>query len=303
MKISTVIPTHKRPELLKRAIDSVLNQTLPADEIVVVDDASCNVTRKLVEGYQLSSLLYVQNVDGQGASSSRNLGVAKASGDYIAFLDDDDIFFPTKLKKVSDFIISNSVDLVYHPAKIDMVNENVFYYTKPKYFEEQAILKKEMAISNIVGGTPMVVVKKESFDSAGGFDEGLQALEDYELWLRMAINNCTFKKLDCPLTNYFYKTKVESVSKNIDVNLHALKQIESKHHAIYSLLEPSEVKRHVLWCDRMLVHKLLLNGQVFNAFRAQLSVIKNNLNLKELVLLCSICLGAKFVFKMKARFG
>lgn len=301
--ISVVIPTHKRPDLLKRAIESVLSQTQSAVEIIVVDDASCSETRSLVEGFEVPNLFYVQNNDGKGASSSRNLGVDRASGDYIAFLDDDDLFGLEKIKIVSECISNQSFDVLYHSAKINMVNEGVFYYSKPKFFEDASLFLKELAVSNIVGGTPMVVVRRDAFITSGRFDETLDALEDYEMWLRMASNGCLFKKLDDPLTECNYVTQKNSVSKNIKSNIEALEKIRRKHQKLYNSLDHVAINRHYLWQQRMVVHKLLLNGKTLKSLSAQFGVFKKSLKFKDLIILFSLLLGSKFIFKMKARFG
>ncbi|GAB6034739.1 lipooligosaccharide biosynthesis N-acetyl-glucosamine transferase LsgE [Galenea microaerophila] len=288
---------------MKRAIDSVLNQTLAAKEIIIVDDASCAETRNLVESFELSNLHYIENIDGNGASSSRNLGVDKASADYVAFLDDDDLFDSEKIKTVSKYISHHSYDVLYHPAKINMVNEGVFYYSKPKFFEDASLFLKELAVSNIVGGTPMVVVRRNAFIKSGRFDETLDALEDYELWLRMASNGYQFKKLDYPLTECNYITKKNSLSKNIYSNLEALEKIRKKHQKLYNSLDQKAINRHYLWQQRMVVHKLLLNGKILKSFSVQFGVFKKSHNFKDLIILFSLLLGSKFIFMMKARFG
>src|SRR5690625_3018032 len=97
--ISVIIPTHNRVGLLKRAIESVLNQTRKPEEVIVVDDLNDVATKELCEQYFSSGVIYIPNIKGRGASSSRNLGASKAKSEFVAFLDDDDIWLPEKLGK------------------------------------------------------------------------------------------------------------------------------------------------------------------------------------------------------------
>src|SRR5690625_6892815 len=90
--ISVIIPTHNRVGLLKRAIESVLNQTRKPEEVIVVDDLNDVATKELCEQYFSSGVIYIPNIKGRGASSSRNLGASKAKSEFVAFLDDDDIW-------------------------------------------------------------------------------------------------------------------------------------------------------------------------------------------------------------------
>src|SRR5690554_3940515 len=180
--IAVVIPTHNRPELLRRAIQSVLDQTVLPDEIIVVDDLNDSRIKNLCEIFDSKVIRYIPNLDGQGASSSRNLGVMNALSEYIAFLDDDDEFKAEKVERLRDVISKNpEADLVYHSAHIHMVNESVSYFTSPKEFKEADNVLYQMLIKNEIGGTPMVTVKRESFISCGMFDENLPALEDYDV--------------------------------------------------------------------------------------------------------------------------
>ena len=95
-RISVIIPNHNRAHTIARALDSVLGQSLAADEIIVVDDGSTDNSRKFIgENYPQIKLLEQQH---SGVSSARNSGVRAANGDWLAFLDSDDEWLPEKLK-------------------------------------------------------------------------------------------------------------------------------------------------------------------------------------------------------------
>src|SRR5258705_10332336 len=98
-KVSVIIPTYNRAECLRSAITNVLNQTFQDFEIVVVDDSSQDHTREVVNSLDDKRIKYIRHERNKGVAAARNTGVSNAKGDYIAFLDDDDEWFPEKLKK------------------------------------------------------------------------------------------------------------------------------------------------------------------------------------------------------------
>lgn len=302
--ISVIIPTHNRPQLLKRAIQSVADQTIAPFEIIVVDDADCKTTQDLMRSLKAENIHYIKNRYGKGPASSRNLGVSYAKGDFIAFLDDDDEFKEDKLEIVLTFIRQNpQIDVIYHPAHIQMANERLTYFTKPSSALHPQELFGQLLRKNTVGGTPMVIVKRSSFEEIGGFDESLDALEDYELWLRFAKKRCNFLYIDRPLTNCYYYTRKNSVSKNTNANNRALEIIKDKYSEDFSKLAPKDLKEFKAWQASMAVHKALLNGQVGEAIKTQFSLFLFKPSFTNFILLTVIPLGPKVVFKLKARFG
>ena len=113
--VSVVIPTHNRSALLKRAVESVLQQTFAALECIVVDDASVDNTAQVVQGFADERVVYVRHENNRHASAARNTGITHARGSLVAFLDDDDEWLPTKLAKQVRLIQSlpGQVGLVY----------------------------------------------------------------------------------------------------------------------------------------------------------------------------------------------
>lgn len=96
-KVSVIIPTYNRARYLHRAIQSVLDQRFPDLEIIVVDDASTDDTAQVIEGFRDPRIRYFRHNTNRREAASRNTGVQNAVGDYIAFLDDDDVWLPDKL--------------------------------------------------------------------------------------------------------------------------------------------------------------------------------------------------------------
>ncbi|MDY0276307.1 MAG: glycosyltransferase family A protein [Desulfomicrobium sp.] len=302
--ISVIIPTHNRPELLKRALQSVLKQTLTPYEVIVVDDVGCTKTKTIVESMNSHLVMYVHNIAGIGAASSRNLGIEYSSGDYVAFLDDDDEFKTNKIEVLTREIKSNpDFDVFYHPAHINMVNEGISYYSKPYIFKENDDIFRALLTQNFIGGTPMVVVRKQSLIDAKLFDEQLPALEDYDLWLKLAKNKCYFKYINSALTNYYYTTKTKSISKDLKKHTQALNKIENKYYNERFNLSKKEKKIYNEWRYRMNIHKALLNGQYFTALKYQLRLCLYSPTIKNIFSLLVVMLGPKLVFKLKSKIG
>jgi glycosyltransferase involved in cell wall biosynthesis len=101
-RVSVVVPTFNRAELIQETIESVLRQTTPAHEIIVVDDGSTDSTCAVVRAY--GDRVVLLSDDHRSAAAARNRGLARATGDWIAFLDSDDIWTPTKLEKQLEYL-------------------------------------------------------------------------------------------------------------------------------------------------------------------------------------------------------
>lgn len=300
--ISVVIASHNRIDSLRLALESVYQQTELPNEIVVVDDAS---TIKVPQDifincpHQIQTQL-IRNETSLKASGARNVGIKNATSDYVSFLDDDDQFMPTKIEEISDLIKKENLpDVIYHAAKITLVNERISYFTKPGSYSSKTFFN-EMLISNKVGGTSMVIGKKSALLSVGLFDQSLPAIEDYELWLRLAKNNYRFVALDKVLTKYFYKTKALSVSKDFDANYLAREMIITKYADDFSkltFLEKLKMK------DAYRVQELqrhLLNYNYFKSIAAAIKMFLFYPSVKNSIRIAIVFLGSRFSFKVRS---
>lgn len=305
-KITVVIPTHNRNSDLKKAVDSILAQTKLPNELVVIDDGSTPPVTNDIFSHASDEITcrLIRNEVPKGANHARNLGVKSAQGSFIAFLDDDDEFKEDKIEMLVDAIDKNTdADVFYHPAEIHMVKEGIVYISKPKNFKPDEDIFRTLLISNRIGGTPMVTVRKAALIDIGIFDEQMPALQDYELWLRLAKAGYKFKLIDRPLTKYHYVTSRSSISKSIAVSLKAIDLIEQKYSLEYSNLSDLEKKQYAEWKNKKLIHKSLLNGQAFKAFQLQVAQFFSSPSLKHLLAVFAIMLGPKFVYKIKAVAG
>jgi GT2 family glycosyltransferase len=186
--VSVIIPTHNRVRLLKASLESVLRQTHTSIEVIVVDDAGTEDVQALLTQYD-GNIRYIRNEKNLGLAGTRNQGIAAASGDYIAFLDDDDLLEPTKIEKQVAILESNpEVDVVYCGYYYLFEDEKPIYpnVTLP----EGEILKDLLLGCPILAHAPLI--RPSCFERWGVFDATLRVCEDWELWQRFALHGCRF---------------------------------------------------------------------------------------------------------------
>jgi glycosyltransferase involved in cell wall biosynthesis len=178
--VSVIIPTYNRPDYLKKAIQTVLNQTYDNLEIIIVDDASTTDTMNVINSFNDERIIYIRNDKQSGAPVSRNNGIKKANGTCIAFLDDDDEWEPTKLEKQLKEFDDDNVGLVvcYSLDK----RFGMTRISKPKRKVSFADLLKSFNLSS----TSSYVARKIAVEKAGYFDVTLPSAQEYDLAIRLS---------------------------------------------------------------------------------------------------------------------
>tara|TARA_Y100000588_G_C14278114_1_gene935473 strand:- start:808 stop:1692 length:885 start_codon:yes stop_codon:yes gene_type:complete len=184
MKVSVVITTKDRLEFLSRAVDSVLDNSIPPDEIVIVNDGGSYIKKELFPTDVKTNIYVFNNKDSIGGNAARNLGVAKSSGDVIFFLDDDDALKNNSIETRLKCFENDAIGLVY-TGKVFVKSSNLDKeYRKSLPVEHGDMHKTLLRNGNLIGSTSCVAMRRIIFDSAGKFDEDLRALQDYDLWIR-----------------------------------------------------------------------------------------------------------------------
>lgn len=177
--VSVIIPTFNRAHVLKRAIDSVYNQTYKNIELIIVNDGSTDDTLQLLEQYEAK----VFTTKNQGVSAARNLGIKIATGQWIAFLDSDDQWLLDKIEKQINYSLINPHINIIHGDEIWIRNGK---RVNPKNKHKKGGGDQFFACVKLCAISPSVVIlKKEIFDDIGLFDENYPCCEDYDLWLRI----------------------------------------------------------------------------------------------------------------------
>ena len=200
--VSVIIPTCDRAEPLRVAISSVLAQTFQDFEIVVVDDAASDTTREVVDSFTERRMQYIRHPARRGASAARNTGIRASRADCIAFLDDDDEWFATKLQNQMELFRRSAptVGLVYTGYLV--VGRGSGRILSRQVPSKRGELADAMLASNPVGGTSCVAVKRKYLEMVGSFDERLPSFQDYDLWIRLS-RVCQFEYTAEPLLAYY----------------------------------------------------------------------------------------------------
>jgi len=182
MTISVVIPVYNRTTSLKDAVESVFLQKHPDTEIIVVDDGSGESVKKSLRPY-MARIKYIRMENNRGVSSARNLGIDSARGDYIAFLDSDDLWLPGKLEEQTKLM---------EKEKTKVCHTDEFWYKKDRFVNQGARHEKYSGwifplILDICRMSPSsIIMHKTVLEKTGKFDESLPVCEDYDFWLRIA---------------------------------------------------------------------------------------------------------------------
>ena len=185
-KVSAVIATYNRADLLPRAVRSVLSQTYQDHELIIVDDCSTDKTREVVSAWTDSRILYVRHQENRHQSGAINTGIEHARGEYMAFLDDDDEWVPTKLEKQVGVFESSGpgVGLVY--GWVDEVDDSTGR-TRTKYRGTMSgDLSEDLLGLKIPGPTTTLMVRTQIARDAHGFDESLTAYNDLDFLIRVS---------------------------------------------------------------------------------------------------------------------
>jgi len=183
MKISVIIPTYNRANFLLKTIQSVLDQSILPYEIIVVDDGSTDETQAIIKDSPFYDKLIYLRQENKGVSSARNRGIDIAKGEWICFLDSDDIWYPSKLEKQIEFHKNNPNILFSHTNEEWIFNGKII--KQKKHQQKQSGFCFEQNIHNTLIGASTVMIHKTIFDKVGLFDESLKVCEDYDLWLRI----------------------------------------------------------------------------------------------------------------------
>ncbi len=226
--VSVIIPTYNRPDLVKKAIQSVLNQTYHDFEIIVVDDGIKKRAEEAVKSFSNQQIRYIKHPQNRGGAAARNTGIRASGGRFIAFLDDDDEWLPEKLEiQMKEFANTPAEVGFCFTAVTQKRDEGNFSSQVPSgiidYYERSLQTFKGILTSSLI-------VKKKAFDNVGLFDENFPSHQEAELMIRLSRE---YKGLGInkPLVVMTVFSKHQSVGKNLDNRIAGREQILEKHFA------------------------------------------------------------------------
>jgi len=195
-RISVVLTTYNRKYELRRALESVLEQSIKPYEIIIIDDASTDGTKSYIDSFQFENIKYVLLNTRSGVGIARNYGIRLAEGEFIAFLDSDNEWYPTKLEEFTEFIKKNDIkwDLICSKYKKHIYFSTVIF---PEKLTEVNIRgEQEIWLHNIADASASIY-RKSFLEEIGGFSEELTGNIDWELLLRgESRRELSIKKID-----------------------------------------------------------------------------------------------------------
>ncbi len=226
--VTAIITTHKRSvEIVERALQSVLQQTYSNIEVLVVDDSPNDFihrddVKNMVEGYNVK---YIQHDKCMGACAARNTGLRVANGEFVAFLDDDDEWKPTKIEKQLDGFTKDCIALVYCGS--EKKNDSTGEITCQKLICKSGKVFDDLIKENFIGSTSFPLMRKHALLEIGGFDVMMQSMQDGDVWLRIAqLYEVAF--IDEPLVTYHVHDG-ERISTNFERRINGLERIIEKN--------------------------------------------------------------------------
>lgn len=187
--VSAIITTYCRDvRMVMRAAKSVMQQTHRNIEIIVIDDSPEDFYARDEVERAITSLsnqiIYIRHPYNMGACEARNTGLRVATGEFVAFLDDDDEWIPTKIEKQLHAFTSDDVALVY--CGQILLNDVTGTSVTPTRKYKSGFVYGELVWENFVGSTSFPLIRRKSLEEIGGFDPLMQSAQDYDVWTRLA---------------------------------------------------------------------------------------------------------------------
>ena len=212
MKVSVIIPTYKRANFIKRAIDSVLKQTYRNLELIIVDDnnpgdeSRCTM-EAIISQYNDERLIYLKHEKNMNGATARNTGIAKATGEYITFLDDDDFFLNDRINKLVEVMENEKEYDCAYTGVVKVKNRNI---VDIKYSNLDGNLQKNMLMQKSFFYTGSnLFFRAKALRDIGGFDTTFKRYQDIEVMVRF------FRKYKIKYVNDFSVVKDDSSRINL----------------------------------------------------------------------------------------
>ncbi|HAJ60096.1 MAG TPA: glycosyl transferase family A [Cyanobacteria bacterium UBA8543] len=182
--ISVIIPVYNGEKTIKETIESVLNQTFTNFEIIVINDGSKDATIQIVESIQ-DPRIKLFSYPNAGQAASRNRGISKAVGEFIAFLDADDLWTPDKLEAQLKALQENPQAAVAY-SWTDFIDESGKFLRPGAYMSVTGDVYKHLLVVNFLENGSNPLIRASALREVGNFDESLSNAHDWDMWLRLA---------------------------------------------------------------------------------------------------------------------
>ena len=284
--ISIVIPTYNHAHFLKRALESLQNQTYSNWEAIIIDNHSKDSTDAVVEEFMNPKIKLLKIHNGGVIAASRNKGILEAKGEWIAFLDSDDWWKPEKLM-VCVKAITDKIDFIYHDLKVVGQKPSKFDWIRSDRTRQ---LKKEPLLDMLISGNPIsnssVIVRKKILYDVGRLNESQEMIgaEDFNIWLKIATVTNRFLYISQFLGYYEFHSNGVS-RKNMS------ECYQSASNEFLPLLDPKSQKQvfaHIQYMNGryLMAHKK--NQEAKKQFQKSIKTGNFNIMIKSIFLLVSL---------------
>ena len=304
--ISAIIPVYNGKKYLLDAINSVISQTLPPIELIVVDDGSTDGSMSLLEGIEAPFPIIKVSQQNAGQSAARNHGSRLAKGDYIALLDQDDIWYPEHLNALANqFLKSSDTRLAWVYSNMDEIDEQGLMI-RYKILSSIPVNNTKTNIDDLLGCDIFVLpssslIKLSALNDIGMFDEQLSGYEDDDLFLRMFRAGYTHAYIKQPLS----KWRLYGSSSSYSPRMNKSRRIYAKK---LGLLFPDDAQMHRNWMRDRIAPRFFNNvmdsyNRAFslNDWNACLEMLSDVLMFANLTDIVHIGRKQRLSFKLMAR--
>lgn len=238
--ISVIIPVYNAEKTIEKTINSVLSQSFENFEIIVINDGSTDRTLAILDKFS-DSRIKVFSYKNSGAQKSRNRGIEKASGEYLAFLDSDDLWTPDKLKLQLSALKKHPEAAVAY-SWTNWVDENGSFLRRGSYLTENGYIFRKLLLVDFIENGSNPLIRADAIAKVGEFDESLVGGQDWDMWLRLA---ALYQFIAVPYPQILYRQSPTSWSANVERQERGFRQVIEK-----TLTHESErggdIKNHII---------------------------------------------------------
>ncbi len=208
--ISVIIPVYNGEKTIKDTIESVLNQTFSDLELIVINDGSQDATSEIVNRIREPRLKFF-SYPNAGLAASRNRGISLAVGEFISFIDADDLWTPDKLESQFNALQVNAQAAVAY-SWTDWIDESGQFLRPGGYIIANGNVYEQLLKRDFIEGGSNVLIRTQALAEVGGFDESLNAVEDWDMWLRLAAR---YEFASIPSPQILYRISPNSMSTDV----------------------------------------------------------------------------------------
>ncbi len=247
-RVSVIVPTFNRSAILGKALGSVRAQTFSDFEVLVVDDGSTEDIGAAVAAIEDQRFSCLRHTENQGAPAARNTGLAVAKGEFVAFLDSDDLWAPNKLALQIAMFETGPPDLgIVYGGYHDEDRGSLAFVAK-----HRGDLSETLLLGNCIGGTSLPLIRRSLLQQVGGFDESLPSCQDWDLWIRLArICKADFVSQEL-VVNW---VQIDSITRNQAASINGHRMLVAKHSQAIAALPRTKRARHHIYIGELMFWK------------------------------------------------